>query len=280
MTLGEKVKHARKSLKLTQSELAGDKITRNMLSAIESDKANPSIDTIKYIADTLKLPLPYFFSNDNDLFYYEKLERLPAIKSALENKNYNVCISLILNTSEIDDELAYILASCYFELGMSCINNGSLQSAEKYLELCDKYCDSTIYDTGRFETVLPLYLSVAKNASSPLLEFDSDRFHKAISGTLDYEFYKYLTLDFSYNFTNERYRLHMEAKKLIKERKYSEALGLLTMLEETKSKYEPNAYLMFCIYADMENCYKQLFNFESAYKYSSKRISLMEGFKS
>ena len=36
MTIGEKIKTERLRKKLTQSEIAGDRITRNMLSAIES----------------------------------------------------------------------------------------------------------------------------------------------------------------------------------------------------------------------------------------------------
>ena len=42
MNLGEKIKKIRILRKKTQKELAGDKITRNMLSQIESGKARPN----------------------------------------------------------------------------------------------------------------------------------------------------------------------------------------------------------------------------------------------
>ena len=60
MTLGEKIKNARKSKKITQAELAKDKITRNMVSCIESNRVNPSLETIRYIANELSLPVSYF----------------------------------------------------------------------------------------------------------------------------------------------------------------------------------------------------------------------------
>ena len=64
----------------------------------------------------------------------------------------------------------------------------------------------------------------------------------------------------------------------MKERHYADALSLLLEIENTKSNYERNSYLMFCVYGDMEICYRQLFDFENAYRFATKRISLMEGF--
>ena len=76
MLLGEKIKAARRSKKITQSQLAGDKVTRNMISRIETGTANPSLDTIKYLAQRLSLPVSYLLSEDDDLFFYEKKEKI------------------------------------------------------------------------------------------------------------------------------------------------------------------------------------------------------------
>jgi len=136
----------------------------------------------------------------------------------------------------------------------------------------------TLYDTARFECAVPLYLSIARNVGSPLLEFDEAEFTELLHGTVDYEFYKYLTLDFDFSFTHFQYKTHMAAKSLIKERKYNEALKLLLEIERTKAEYEYNSYLMYGVYGDLDTCYRQLFDFENAYRFSSKRLSLMEGF--
>ena len=278
MTIGEKIKNARLALGLTQADIAGSEITRNMLSAIESGKATPSLSTLTYLAGALDLPLPYLLSTENDLPFYRKKERIAAIKSAFETKNYNVCISQILKLDTLDDELYFILAQCYYELGISSAKCGSLSSAKKQLLLCRDYCARTMYDTARFEAAIPLYLAIAENVNSPLLEFDEKRFLALMHNAFDYEFYKYLMLDYDFCFTSFQYKTHIEAKKLMRDRLYADALKLLLDIQNTKSEYEHNAYLMFCVYTDIETCYRQLYDFENAYKFATKRISLMESF--
>ena len=48
MELGNKIRTLRKKQNMTQSELAGEHITRNMLSKIENGEALPSLDTLFY----------------------------------------------------------------------------------------------------------------------------------------------------------------------------------------------------------------------------------------
>ena len=57
MTLGQKIKKIRVDKKLTQASLCNGKITRNMLSEIECDKASPSLATLKYIAQRLDVSI-------------------------------------------------------------------------------------------------------------------------------------------------------------------------------------------------------------------------------
>lgn len=62
MTLGQKIKAARQERGMTQKELVGDYITRNMLSKIENDSATPSVRTLNYLAQALGVPSGYFLS--------------------------------------------------------------------------------------------------------------------------------------------------------------------------------------------------------------------------
>ena len=64
--LGEKIRHLRIQLGITQKDLAGDKITRNMLSLIESGAASPSVSTLLYIAERLGTPAGYFFTSSEE----------------------------------------------------------------------------------------------------------------------------------------------------------------------------------------------------------------------
>lgn len=60
MTIGEKLRQARLEMGLSQRQLCGDVITRNMLSQIENGSARPSMDTLIHLAGQLNRPVSYF----------------------------------------------------------------------------------------------------------------------------------------------------------------------------------------------------------------------------
>lgn len=53
MTLGERIRAIRKQHKLTLEQCAGEQMTKGMLSLIENNKANPSMENLKYLAARL-----------------------------------------------------------------------------------------------------------------------------------------------------------------------------------------------------------------------------------
>lgn len=63
MELGEKIRRARMEAGLSQRQLAGEEITRNMLSLIENGTAKPSVKTLRYLAARLEKPLGYFLED-------------------------------------------------------------------------------------------------------------------------------------------------------------------------------------------------------------------------
>ncbi len=279
MTLGEKIRQERKKKKMTQAHLAGERITRNMVSLIEKDAANPSIETLKYIAKRLNLPLSYLVSDGDDAFYFAKKEALGGILAAYRAKNYPITVSRIEKLERIDDELAFILADSHLEIGKKALLGGSLNTAERQLSRAIDYCNETCYNTERIRALAAMYTAVAKNIGTPLLEFDIEAYRMSANDMLDVEFYNYLTLNFDYRFKSAVFGKHLAAKRNMKERNYSSALSELKEAETIVRSGEYNAYVIFGIYSDLEVCYKQLGDFEQAYKYSSKRFSLLEGFK-
>ena len=60
MNLGEKIRRARLEAGLSQRQLCGEEITRNMLSLIENGAAKPSMKTLRYLAGQLGKPISYF----------------------------------------------------------------------------------------------------------------------------------------------------------------------------------------------------------------------------
>lgn len=60
MELGERLRQARLEAGLSQRQLCGQEITRNMLSQIENGSARPSMDTLRYLAQQLGKPVSFF----------------------------------------------------------------------------------------------------------------------------------------------------------------------------------------------------------------------------
>ena len=218
-------------------------------------------------------------TDSESAFDLKKSQSIEKIKLAYKEKRFLDCIDLISALSDVDDELSLMLAFSYFETGKQALFSGALISAQKRLDTCEMYCTKTIYDTTRILAVLPIYKAVAKNIQSPLLELDYKALEKNEKFTADYEFYKYITLDFSFEYKNAFFKTHMSAKIMMRERNYAAALKMLKQLENEKTPASYNAYSFFSIYSDMESCYKQLGDYENAYRYSTKRLSMLEGFK-
>lgn len=278
LNIGEKIKKRRITLGLTQKEVAGSFMTRNMLSIIESGRAMPSVETAEYLSKTLDIPLSYLFSYDENYFFYEKQDKISSVRNAFCEKRYKDCISIIDSLSDMDDELRYIYAFCTFYFGREKLFSGSLASAEKFLSIALDMASKTCYNTSEIRATAPLYISVASNIHSPLLEFDAATYEKIHSDTFDYEFFKYITMDNDYEFENERYRKHLLAKQLLKKYNYMQSVVILKELEESKNK-EYDACMLFGVYSDLEIAYKQMGDFENAYRYASKKLSLLSAFK-
>ena len=64
--VGQRIRELRLRRGLTQKALAGEQMTRNMLSLIENGLASPSIANIRYISGQLGVPMGYFFAESNE----------------------------------------------------------------------------------------------------------------------------------------------------------------------------------------------------------------------
>ena len=64
MELGEKLRQARLEAGLSQRQLCGEEITRNMLSQIEHGTARPSMKTLQYLAARLGKTVGYFLEEE------------------------------------------------------------------------------------------------------------------------------------------------------------------------------------------------------------------------
>lgn len=93
MTLGQLIRAARLEAGLSQRQLAGGEITRNMLSALERDGANPSVSTLKYLSDKLCKPISYFFGEETPEI--PEASEMTQARAALQSGDFQRCLRLL-----------------------------------------------------------------------------------------------------------------------------------------------------------------------------------------
>ncbi len=277
LQIGTRIKNLRKARGLTQNELASGIVTRNMLSLIEKGRATPSLDVLCALCDSLGCDVSYVLS-DKDTFVFEKAERILKIRQLLSNGSYSLCLDIINSFSDADDEIAYVGAICSYKLGKECVLAGKLKRAIEHFKELDRFAKGTVYPTDTYTNFSKLYIAVAKNIQTPLIEFDTDFFKSSYLYNDEFEFFKYISGDYEFPYTNPLLSRHASARGLIKGRKYKEALEILFEIADNKKKYGYNSHVIFSVYSDIEYVMRELSDFEGAYRYSSKRLSMLSSF--
>ena len=281
MELREKIKRRRRELGLTQEALAGEQITRNMLSQIEKGKAMPSLPTLIYLAERLKMPVGYFFCEEEEEFLYRKQTVFPHLLALYHAGSYTECLRTFeKELGECDDELGLMMAVCSFDCGRRAWHNGAFESAIAYFSSTLDYINETTYPTAYLRAGCQLYMAISANVQAPLLEFNELAYIDSLreAGCLDV--YCYLKERQDYVYDNSFYAEHLHARDLMRRGLYGDALTILRRIEEQKGTEQTTAFLLFRVYSDMEICYRENGNYEGAYRYSSKRMSLLNAFKS
>ena len=112
-TLGKRIKEARLAKKMTQSEVVGDFITRNMLSQIESGSATPSVKTLEYLCKEIEPNT--LLPDENDSKNAPDAEGYISIRKEFINKNYKAVIEYDAD-DEFSDEICALKAkACLME---------------------------------------------------------------------------------------------------------------------------------------------------------------------
>ncbi|MBP1561356.1 MAG: helix-turn-helix transcriptional regulator [Oscillospiraceae bacterium] len=133
---GRRIKEARIAKKMTQSEVVGSFITRNMLSQIESGSAVPSLKTLEYLASVLDIPISSLMPQGEDAAApeaYPETERLVKIKGLFSDGLYCEAITEAGRESDwgsLKDEFTAVLAQCYFKLAEVSAADNTVKAVE------------------------------------------------------------------------------------------------------------------------------------------------------
>lgn len=162
--LGKRIKEIRLSKKLTQSEVVGTFITRNMLSQIESGNASPSMKTLEYLAGVLEVPLNLLVSEVDPELIDEgtpaELSLLLSAKQLYGKNDFHAAIRAaddLMNTN-LSDEASAIIARSYLRLSEDNFNSGQYGKAHAEAEKAADLADRGIYASREIKTAALILL--------------------------------------------------------------------------------------------------------------------------
>lgn len=288
MNIGEKIKELRVAKLMTQSELAGTHITRNMLSCIENGTAQPSLSTILYIASRLNVPAGFLLADEGDEVVYRKMNGLANIKRAYTNGDWRGCRNLCLSACpEPDDEISLLLADCDLEIAIEEFWHGKLRSSCRFFDEAIAYAEKTIYQTERIEACASVFFRYMQRIS-PTLYSDYLDEEKSLSVSYQSPFSTYVSVlelldegnhlsvaeELSKFDPKSFFAKHIRIRMLIDSQHYTEAKSeLLNMLSEEEPLNEIELYTVLC---ELEICSKETDDYKRAYNIASEKMQLLE----
>lgn len=264
--LGQRLKQARQEAGLSQRQLCGETITRNMLSQIESGKARPSMQTLTYLAQALGKPVSWFLE--------ESPEPTPPDQTPMEARQcyrdgqYQKCLELLEHweQAEVEEELWLLRASCLLALAKEAIEEDKLHYARSLLEKTAQAGKHTPYYTPEMERerLLRLYQCSPEQAgelAGKLPKDDRELLLRAQSSLISGDADGCMRiLDAAWEQNAAWHYMYGQAAML--KTQYGIAAEHFLAAEE--------AYPIPCAKA-LETCYRELEDYKMAYQYACKQ---------
>jgi transcriptional regulator with XRE-family HTH domain len=268
MELGQRIKQARLAAGLSQRQLCGDTITRNMLSLIESGRAKPSMDTLSYLASRLGKPMGYFLEEDAVLSPNQKI--IADARDAYTQGNFRDVLTELENYTQpdvvFDAERFYLEALAAMALAEQAVNQGKSVYALSLLEQAGTAGQQSAYyteDTERRRLLLcyraaPGQAGILCEKLPELTEELLLRGRAALDGG-EAEHCAQI-LDAATRREESWYLLRGQAAMALGE--YGEAAGYLHQAEEGYPRQ---------VIPALERCYRELEDYKKAYAYACKQ---------
>ena len=279
LSLGKKIRQIRIDKKITQQELVGDFITRNMLSQIENDVASPSIRTLQHIAESLEVPLSFLMVGEHDEEFNRNYEFDDTETIGMKAKklyfdgDYQKYIEVADNNPEIIEtnrENAMIFGLACLDAAQECFVGGE---RGRCLEYCQK-SESCLAVLGELSVGRQIgrQVELYKFLCQPLFAEDGEEYRPAKPGGLNSDNFAKKTFD-----ENGMCRQNMlAAHRALKADDTQKALSYLREAEaylETlpRHPYKKDLYKLF------ERVFVKTEDYKNAHLYTSKILELYAG---
>ena len=261
MELGEKLRQARLEAGLSQRQLCGEEITRNMLSQIEHGTAKPSMGTLTFLAARLGKSVSYFLEESAVVSPNQDImESARRLYDAGEYAEGLLVLEAYREPDPVyDRERGLLSVLMLLNRAEEALNAGREPFAKELLEKADRktaYCSEELNRRrllllGRLrgEKVsgyLPSLDEELKIRAGEALETDPARAAKLLDAAEDQQAPNWCLL---------------RGKAFLAEKRYEEAAACLQLAE---AAFQKQAVPM------LEECYRELGDYKQAYVYACK----------
>lgn len=289
MNIGEKIRRLRLSKLMTQADLAGDCITRNMLCSIERGAALPSLPTAVYLAGRLGVPVGFLLAEEGEEFPYRKMTEFPNVKRAFASGDFEGALAL-LNASfqnEKDDETSLLRAEAEYGSARRAFEEGHFRRAAAAFDRAMEAAGETVYDTAWMRARTAVYFRYLGGVSPTLISETLSEEEVESARAMGDEFCEYcMALDalecgrdgevsaYLARSGQSLYAARINALTLMKKEEYGEAQKALEALLDHPALSLGG--LLYEVFGDMEVCCRKNDDYKRAYEFSSSRMNLLE----
>lgn len=264
MTLGEKLRQCRAEAGLTQKQLCGEEITRNMLSQIENDSAKPSMKTLQYLAKQLGKPVGYFLEEEALISPNQAV--VAAAREAFDSGSYAAVLDALRDFREPDPvydrekQLLQILSQ--MGLAQQAMEQGQAPYARELLELAGEQGKTAPYYTQELENRRLRQLAQVPGTRVQLPGMDGDLLIHAGAAVTDGDWDRARSLlDAVQDKNQPRWNL-LRGEIYWQERSYIAAKACYHAAEERYPRETAHR---------LEQCYRELGDFKRAYEYACRQ---------
>lgn len=264
MTLGEKLRSCRMEAGLTQRQLCGEEITRNMLSQIENDTAKPSMKTLIYLARQLGKPASYFL--EEEAVVSPNQQRMAKARAAFDSGDAAAALEALTGFQEPDDvydrERQLIEILVRLDLAQQALEQGRAPYARELLEQAGRLGEQAAYYTEGLENRRLRLLAQVPGTRVQLPGMDTDLLIHAGAAVTDGEWDRARSLlEAVQDKSHPRWNL-LRGEIHWQERSY---IAAKTCFHAAEARYPKETAHR------LEQCYRELGDFKRAYEYACKQ---------
>lgn len=250
LNIGTKIKELRKERKMTLAQVAGDRLSKGMLSLIENGKAQPSMESLQHIANQLDIGVSELLQGKED----EKIRSLLLKVEQLRAQLYKE-----LNKTKLDEKSEEILHLIEPLVDEGLLNGGNYEEIRlieiyysmRYLLKIDRSITPFLKIIKMYEQIHAYSKIISGYSGLCMIKFEQHLYEEALDYLLEGE--KYVTrygglidelekLDLYYNITVVYSALNNDEQM---EQYLNKAL---TIAKEKKILYRVNDFYRFLFF--------------------------------